>query len=160
MIAQSIDLITDESREIISRSQLFISLKSEVIAGILENAYEMEFKAGQLFIKEGDPLKGLCIVLDGEASIEKINSVTGEAIELQTRSVGESLGEMTLIDQDTRSVSVRAKSDVKIAVINLEYMSSIFDEDPTTLATVAINIARILSNRLRESDEISASKMR
>ncbi len=160
MIAQSIDLITDESREIISRSQLFISLKSEVIAGILENAYEMEFKAGQLFIKEGDPLKGLCIILDGEASIEKINSVTGEAIELQTRSVGESLGEMTLIDQDTRSVSVRAKSDVKIAVINLEYMSSIFDEDPTTLATVAINIARILSNRLRESDEISASKMR
>ena len=160
MIAQSIDLITDESREIISRSQLFISLKSEVIAGILENAYEMEFKAGQLFIKEGDPLKGVCIVLDGEASIEKINSVTGEAIELQTRSVGESLGEMTLIDQDTRSVSVRAKSDVKIAVINLEYMSSIFDEDPTTLATVAINIARILSNRLRESDEISASKMR
>ena len=160
MIAQSIDLITDESREIISRSQLFISLKSEVIAGILENAYEMEFKAGQLFIKEGDPLKGVCIVLDGEASIEKINSVTGEAIELQTRSVGESLGEMTLIDQDTRSVSVRAKSDVKIAVINLEYMSSIFDEDPKTLATVAINIARILSNRLRESDEISASKMR
>lgn len=160
MIAQSIDLITDESREIISRSQLFIGLKSEVIAGILENAYEMEFKAGQLFIKEGDPLKGVCIVLDGEASIEKINSVTGEAIELQTRSVGESLGEMTLIDQDTRSVSVRAKSDVKIAVINLEYMSSIFDEDPTTLATVAINIARILSNRLRESDEISASKMR
>ena len=160
MIAQSIDLITDESREIISGSKILNGLSSEILLGIAENSYEMEFKAGQLFIKEGDPLKGLCIILDGEASIEKINSVTGEAIELQTRSVGESLGEMTLIDQDTRSVSVRAKSDVKIAVINLEYMSSIFDEDPKTLATVAINIARILSNRLRESDEISASKMR
>lgn len=153
-------MITDEGREIISGSKLFVGLRSEVIAGIIENAYDTEIKAGHLIIQEGDPLKGLCIILDGEASIEKINSETGEAIDLQTRSAGESLGEMTLIDQDTRSVSVRAKSDVKIAVINLEYMSSIFDKDPKTLATVAINIARILSNRLRESDEISANKIR
>ena len=160
MTEGSSDLIADKSREIISSSQLFMGFESEVIAGILENAYEMEFKASHLFIQEGDTQKGLCIILDGETSIEKINSETGEAIEIRTRSIGESLGEMTLIDQDTRSVSVRAKSDVKIAVINLEYMSSIFAEDPKILATFAINIARILSNRLRESDEDSASKIR
>ena len=153
-------MIEDKSKEIISGSKLFLGLKSEVIAGIIENAYEMEFKSGNLIIKESDPSKGLCIIIDGETSIEKINDVTGEAIEIQTRSTGESLGEMTLIDQDTRSVSVRAKSDVKIAVINLEYMSSIFDKDPNILATFAINIARILSNRLRESDENSAFKIR
>ena len=153
-------MIDDKSREIISGSQLFMGLKSEVIAGILENAYEMEFKAGHLFIQEGDQLKGLYIIIDGETSIGKKSKVTGETTELYTRGVGESLGEMTLIDQDTRSVSVRAKSDVKIAVINLEYMSSIFDEDPKILTTFAINIARILSNRLRESDEDSARKIR
>ena len=152
-------MIVELSQKIISGSKLFMGLKSEVMTEIIENAYEMEIKAGHLFIKEGDPLKGLCIIVDGEVSIEKNNNLTGETTELYSRGVGESLGEMTLIDQDTRSVSVRAKSDVKIAVISLEYLSLLFDKDTKTLATVAINIAKILSNRLRESDEESASKI-
>ena len=138
-------MITDKNKEFISGSQIFRGLNSEVLSGIIENASEMEFEAGHLFIKEGDPSKGLCIIVEGESSIEKTN---GE--ELFTRGVGESLGEMTLIDLGNRSVSVRAKSDVKIVVISLEYMSSLFDDDPKILTTVAINIARILSNRLRE----------
>ena len=116
------NLITDEYREIVSGSKLFVGLKSEVIAGIIENAYEMEIKAGHLIIKEGDPSKGLYIILDGDTTIEKMNSATGKATVIHIRGKGESLGEMTLIDQDIRSVSVRAKSDVRIAVINLEYI--------------------------------------
>ena len=155
MAADSNKLITDETGEIISRSPLFIGLKPEVIAGIIENAYEMDFEAGHFIIEEGDPLLGLCIIIDGETSIEKKNNATGETTELHTRGVGESLGEMTLIDLGTRSMSVRAKSNIKIAVINLEYLSSLFDEDPKTLATVAVNIARILSRRLRETEQDS-----
>ena len=137
--------------DIISRAPLFKGLNPKVISGIVDNADERQFTPGQIIIQEGDSLKGLYIIIEGEASIEKN---TGE--ELFTRGVGESLGEMTLIDLGTRSVSVRAKSDVKIVVISLDYMSSLLDEDPKILATVAINIARILSNRLRESDEDSS----
>jgi len=136
--------------DIILSAPLFKGLHPEVTSGIVENANERQFTPGQLIIQEGDSLKGLYIIIEGEVSIEK-----NSGDELFTRGVGESLGEMTLIDLGTRSVSVRAKSDVKIAEIDLEYMSSLFDEDPKILATVAINIARILSNRLRESDEDS-----
>ncbi|MCH8272010.1 MAG: cyclic nucleotide-binding domain-containing protein [Candidatus Marinimicrobia bacterium] len=134
----------------ISRAPLFKGLHPEVISGIVENANERQFTTGQLIIQKGDSLKELYIIIEGEVSIEK-NS--GE--ELFTRSVGESLGEMTLIDLGTRSVSVRAKSDVNIAVIDLEYLTTLFDNNPKILTTIAINIARILSNRLRESDEDS-----
>ena len=134
----------------ISRAPLFKGLHPEVISGIVENANERQFTTGQLIIQKGDSLKELYIIIEGEVSIEK-NS--GE--ELFTRSVGESLGEMTLIDLGTRSVSVRAKCDVKIAVIELEYLTTLFDKYPKILTTIAINIARILSGRLRESDEDS-----
>jgi len=144
------DLITDKSKEIISGSKILNGLRSDALIGIIENSYEMDINAGHLIIKEGDPLKGLCIIVAGETSIEK-----SSGDEIFTRGVGESLGEMTLIDLGNRSVSVRAKTDVKIVVISLEYMSSLFDEDPKILATVAINIAKILSNRLRESDRNS-----
>ena len=136
--------------DIISSAPLFKGLHSEVISGIVENANERQFTTGQIIIQEGDSLKGLYIIIEGEASIEN-----KRGNKLFTRVVGDSLGEMTLIDLGTRSVSVRAITDVKIAEINLEYMSSLFDEYPKTLTTVAINIARILSNRLRESDKDS-----
>ena len=136
--------------DIITSAPLFKGLHPEVISGIVENANERHFATGQLIIQEGDSLKGLYIIIEGEASIE---NKRGD--KLFTRVVGDSLGEMTLIDLGTRSVSVRAITDVKIAEINLEYMSSLFDEYPKTLTTVAINIARILSNRLRESDKDS-----
>ena len=134
--------------DIITRSPLFKGLHPEVISGIVENAKERNFTAGQLIIQEGDSLTGLCIIIDGKASIENNMGET-----LFTRGVGESLGEMTLIDLGARSATVKAKTDVKIAEIDLEYMSSLFYKDSKLLATVAINIARILSNRLRESDE-------
>ena len=134
----------------ISRAPLFKGLHPEVVSGIVENANERQFTAGQLIIQEGDSLKELYIIIEGIVSIEK-----NSGDELFTRGVGESLGEMTLIDLGTRSVSVRAKSDVNLLVISLEDMSSLFDETPHVLTTIAINIARILSKRLRESDKDS-----
>ena len=136
--------------DIISSAPLFKGLHPEVISGIVENANERQFATGQLIIQEGDSLNGLYIIIEGEASIE---DERGER--LFTRGVGESLGEMTLIDLGTRSVSVRARSDVNIAVIDLKYLTTLFDNNPKILTTIAINIARILSNRLRESDKDS-----
>ena len=139
-------MITDKSREIISGSKIFTELTSEVLFRIIENTHEKDFKIGQLIIQEGESLTGLYIIIEGKASIE--NNFGGESF---TRGIGDTLGEMTLIDFGKRTVSVRAKTDVKIAEINLDYMLSLFDEDPKTLATVAINVARILSERLREA---------
>ena len=136
--------------DIISSAPLFKGLHPEVISGIVENANERQFTTGQLIIQEGDTLKELYIIVEGEASIED-----KKGAKLFSRGPGDSLGEMSLIDLGTRSVSVRAISDVNIAVIDLEYLTTLFDEIPHVLTTVAINIARILSNRLRESDEDS-----
>ena len=147
-----------KTKKIISRSQLFTGLNSEEIAGILENAYVRDFEAGQLIIKEGDPVRGLSIIIDGETSIQKKNKMTGKTIELKVRGVGESLGEMTLIDLGVGSVTVRAKSDAKIAVIDLEYLTTAFEKNPRMRGDVAINIAKILSNRLRQATEYAAAK--
>ena len=147
-----------KSKGIVSGSQLFVGLKSEEINGILENTYEKEFEADEVIIKEGDPLKGLSIVIDGETSIQKKNNMTGKIVELKIRGKGESLGEMTLIDSGAASVTVRAKSDVKIAIIDLKYLTTAFKENPRMRGDIAINIARILSKRLRQATAYGAAK--
>ena len=128
--------------DIISSAPLFKELHPEAISGIVENANERQFTRGQLIIRQGDSLKGLYIIIEGETSIED-----KKGAKLFSRGPCDSLGEMTLIDLGPRSISVRAITDVKIAEINLEYMSSLFDEYPKKLTTGAINIARRLSNR-------------
>ena len=147
-----------KSKRIISGSQLFAGLNSKEIAGILKNAYEKKFEAGNIIIKEGDPIKGLSIIIEGETSIQKKNNMTGKTIELKVRGVGESLGEMTLIDSGAGSVTVLAKSDAKIAIINLVYLSDVFEKNPRMRGDIAINIARILSKRLRQATEYAAAK--
>ena len=66
-------LIDNKSKEVISNSQLFLGLTSEVLEGIMENSSEMEYEEGQLIIKEGDTIKGLYIIVEGETSIQKKN---------------------------------------------------------------------------------------
>jgi len=69
-----------------------------------------------------------------------------------------SLGEMSLIDSGAGSVTVQAKSDAKIAVIDLEYLATVFSENPRMRGDIAINIAKILSKRLRQATEYAAAK--
>ena len=145
-------------KKIISGSQLFSGLNSHEMDGILKNAYEQKFEPGDIIIREGDPIKGLSIILEGETSIQKKNNMTGKTIELKVRGVGESLGEMTLIDSGAGSVTVLAKSDAKIAIIDLVYLSDVFEKNPRMRGDIAINIARILSKRLRQATEYAAAK--
>jgi len=135
----------DKSREIISGSQLFIGLMPEVISGILENTKEKVFETGRLICQAGDSLDAFYIIIEGKATIE---NNFGE--EIFTRRVGDTLGELTMIDSGSRAVTVKASTDVKIAEINLNYMLSLFDKDPKILTTVAINIARIFGERLQK----------
>lgn len=65
---------------------------------------------------------------------------------------------MSLIDSGAGSVTVQAKSDAKIAVIDLEYLATVFSENPRMRGDIAINIAKILSKRLRQATEYAAAK--
>ena len=151
-------MITSEIREIVASSPLFNGLNSESISDILESSQEISFESGQLIMREGDRFGNLYIITEGEVQIEKEDTESGEVKVLHTRKVGASLGEMSLIDMNNRSATVRAKTSVKAISIKSELMSTLFDQDPKILTLMAINIAKILSERLREADEIISNR--
>lgn len=147
-------MITDESKEVVANSPLFKGLNSNQISTLSETAKELTFDSGQIIMKEGERSGDIYVIVDGEVQIEKKYKDSEEAKVIHTRKEGDTLGEMSLIDMQKRSATVRATSAVKVVVLDNEEMSTLFDQAPGILATMAINIARTLSERLREADEL------
>lgn len=79
------------------------------------NIERREAKAGELLFEEGDPGAEAYLILDGEVDI--FRKAGNEEIVLATLGRGDILGEMSLIDNQPRMASARARANAKMTVI-------------------------------------------
>jgi CRP-like cAMP-binding protein len=108
------------------------------------------FKAGQHIFKEGQKGREAYLIQHGYVSAWRTEG--GRRISLGTRSEGEIVGEMALIDDSVRSATVTAGSDVEVKVITRKAMESALSEAPEILAT----ILRQLLESLRTANDLVA----
>lgn len=103
-------------------------------------------RAGDTFIRQGEPAKSAYIVEEGrvEIYIEKTNA---PAQFVGTRGPGTILGEMALIDDAPRTANVRALEDCKLIEITREdFMRRLNATDP-----VMQTVMRVLMTRYRDT---------
>jgi len=74
-----------------------------------------EAKAGDLLFEEGDPGSEAYLILDGKVDVFRKSG--NEEIVLATLGRGDIIGEMSLIDNQPRMASARARADAKLTVI-------------------------------------------
>lgn len=107
-----------------------------------------ECEPGHVIYYEGDIGKTMLLILSGDVSIVKFCSETNKSVTIATRSSGEFIGEMALVEESPRSASVVAKTACKVLEITKSNFEKIIREKPS----FAINVLESLSNKLRESD--------
>ena len=149
-------MISDEHKSLLFQASIFSGLSNEQISDVLETAKEVVFKTGDTIMNEGDEGGELYVIVEGSVQIEKR---AGDNLTIKiahAEKKGMMIGEMSLIDMKPRSATVRADSEVTMIVIEREALVSLFDKDPKILATISLNIARALSDRLRSSNEMLA----
>jgi CRP-like cAMP-binding protein len=71
---------------------------------------------------------------------------------LATLGVGDCFGEMALVDKDFRSATVRARSDVELLHLSPEGLAQFRKTQKDGFGFLVMNIARLLSVRLREAN--------
>jgi CRP-like cAMP-binding protein len=127
--------------------QLFESLSDEDLAEVAGAAKVMEFPSGAQVTKEGSTGVGFHLILDGRVS------VTVGGVERATLGPGRYFGEMSLLDNEPRSATVTALSDLRtFSLASWDFMgliSSDFD--------IARKIFAALSRRIRELEEADPS---
>lgn len=119
----------------------------EKLAGIFE---ERTHKQDEVLFSQGDEGDRLCLVCEGFVEVILESEDTPEGRTLINLGPGQSVGEMALIDQGTRSATVRTSSDnTVIASVSREAFEQLCESDTKIGYRIMRNIAADLSFRLR-----------
>jgi len=135
------------------RVKAFQGLKPAEIAELLARAEKCTFAAGMDIVNEGNVGMHMYVIIDGEARVSK-QGRDGD-VELARLGPADSFGEMALADQEVRSATVRAIE----ACILVRLSDKSIDAQPEVGLKVYRNICRVMSERLRQADELLAWRL-
>jgi len=126
---------------------LFTDLDADERASLARIAEEMNLSAGFPIFRAGDPATALYLIKDGSVRVAVISS-NGQSIDVATLGSGSHFGEMALIDHAPRAATVTAQTDCTLAAIDEKRFLFLTQQTPT----FALNVMRVLSQRLRRMD--------
>ncbi|NOZ85829.1 MAG: cyclic nucleotide-binding domain-containing protein [Deltaproteobacteria bacterium] len=141
-----------EKLAILEKSPLFVSLHPEELDMLAELSQERKFTAGEVVFNEGDVGDSLYVIVSGAVNILRKDK-NGKQRSIAVLKEGEFFGEMSLIDKEYRSATCSAMTDVELLKLTNENLHSFARVYKNGFTLVVINIARVLSLRLRETSE-------
>ena len=126
---------------------LFSEFSQNELAQLASLSRTREYKPGEVIVKEGERGTAFYYLLNGEVEVMKGMDEPVVRV-LATQRSGEYFGEMALLENDVRSASVVARTDVECLLLpGWEFMSAV-----RTHPDMAIKMLRVLSQRLRATE--------
>jgi CRP-like cAMP-binding protein len=136
--------------ETLSGSPLFDMLSNDELAAVAQLVALRRFEGDRLVFQEGELGDSLFIVASGEVEVLR-RDPHGQLVPITTLGPGQCFGEMSLIDKEYRSATVRAKTDCELLHLGAEQLTAFRKQHRDGFTFVIMNIARMLSARLREA---------
>ena len=134
---------------------IFEGLAPAMIEKLASTLEVRRCEPGAPLFKEGDESQELFIVLSGELEVMK-RSRRGRDARIAVVGMGDSIGEMSIVDDQPRSASVRAVSPSQLMRLGADDLARLAETDLRAYATILHNVAREISRRLRVADGIIA----
>lgn len=130
--------------DILREIPLFASFPDQAIAALIGRLESQNLEEGEVLFRKGDLGDTLYIIERGWVKIVTEGG-QGEELVLNQCGPGEALGEMSLIDQEPRSVGVIALTPVEMLKLDRESFMGVLHDYPE----VSLSIMRKLVGRLR-----------
>jgi CRP-like cAMP-binding protein len=134
---------------------IFEGVPAPVIERFAQGLEVRRCEPGALLFKEGDASRELFIVLGGELEVMK-RSKRGRDARIAVVGMGDSIGEMSIVDDQPRSATVMAVSPSQLMRLGADDLARLAETDLRSYATILHNVAREISRRLRVADGIIA----
>jgi CRP-like cAMP-binding protein len=142
-------------REFLGRIPIFGALAPDVLDQIIEAATVVDIAAGVQLIGEGELATSLFVVCEGELEICK-RGTHGSEFRLAVLRSGDCVGEMSLIDIQPRSATVRTLAPTSLFRLDHAQIGKLYRSHPEVYTLLVMNIAREISRRLRRADQVLA----
>ena len=133
--------------DLLRRVPLFSLLtvaQAEVISGAV---IKRRFKRGEALVEQGQKSNALFILLTGRARVMTSDS-RGREVILATLGQGDYLGEMSIIDNEPHSATVRAEVQTDVLMLGRAEFTRCLSEN----AAMSLVVMRGLVKRLRHAD--------
>ena len=134
---------------------LFGAMSDEVLAHLTSSLSVMTPSAGDVVFREGDEARDMYVVISGEVEVLK-RSKRGVDARVALLGPGDWFGEMSIVDVQPRSATVRALAPGRLLRITAADLDALYRHDVKSYALIVLNMARELSRRLRVADGILA----
>jgi CRP-like cAMP-binding protein len=142
----------------LQKSRLFEGLLPEEIEMLSELVQLKHYQPGSVIIQQGEVGDSLLLLVTGTVDVIRIREDNTEHTIASIESPG-FFGEMSLIDKERRSATIKAQSETSVLCLTNKNLHSFSRVYQNAFTLVVINIARVLSNRLRMTNERLASLM-
>ena len=135
------------NQDLIRRVPLFANLSQEQLEDLAVNVSKRKVKKGEDVVRQGQNSHALFLILSGRAHVVMTDS-KGKEVILATLKVGDYIGEMSLIDNEPHSATVRAEVQTDMLVLGRLEFARCLPES----SSLSYGILRGLVARLRNAD--------
>ena len=160
ILAYIYDTATALSRRVTlagSYLRLFGDISNTLMDSLLEQTEIRHYRSGQVLFEEGDSADGLYITVSGKLIVETTNQ-EGQRRKMAEVHAPETVGELALLANSTRSATVTATRESTMAMLSRKA----FDEIVAPRAQLLIQLSRLVVQRhvanVREEENNSADR--
>lgn len=138
--------------ETLAKIPLFRYLTYPERIKVLSISKTLQFQTSTEFVKEGEIGDQFFIILSGKVGVMK------NGVQIQVREAGDSVGEMSIIDQGPRSASLLAATPVTVVAISRKSLFQLLREDTQIGVKLLWALAAEVNKKLRDTTEKLVSK--
>jgi len=133
--------------ELIRRVPLFALLTASQAEAVADAVTKRRFKRGEVIVEQGSKSNTLFIILTGRVRVVTADK-RGREVILATLQPGDYIGEMSLIDNEAHSATVRAEVQTDMLCLGRAEFARCLPEN----SSMAYAIMKGLVQRLRQAD--------
>ena len=133
--------------DLIRRVPLFSTLTQAQAESVAEAVVKRRYKRGEVIVEQGKKSNFLAIVLTGRARVVTTDS-RGREVILATMNPGDYVGEMSLIDNQPHSATVKAEVQTDVLILGRTEFARCLPEN----TSMAYAVMKGLVQRLRHAD--------
>ena len=137
---------------------LFDGLSQDDLSIAEEHMYEARYEPGERLFEEGEDGGYVCFILEGALEVLKKNS-SGDEVSLAEVHMGQSIGEMSLVDNLKRSASVRSVGASRVQILTRKGFNLLVRQHPTIAVVMYDHFTKMLSATVRNTSEELADMM-
>lgn len=138
---------------------IFAELNPEQLKIITTHLTVSELDPGEILFRESDRGSFVCFIAEGALDVIMKSDATGKNVVLSTLVSGQSIGEMSIIENMPRSATVKAQKKTTLIILSKSAFDLILERHSTIATILLKGISRLLSKHLRETSKKLADYM-